>query len=290
MTGFFRQPNVVARDYFLLKEYIVSNRSAEFIRKNPVLAEEIRNSRAVELICFNPRTEEHLQLIRRNTLTVQYKLKELQAIDKQIILGLAVGFAAFTLSWLLPFSTIAMLGIAYSAYQMGLRKQAYLEYTEVLENLGLCCQWAMGEDGFVPADPDARARLIACPDIQNMMKVLYPLVSPTIVAEFIDDDIESEFVTACSNLHEHGAVVDSITLDRDQTSLYYSVYGYHEGSPLAIAGGIGYTARNAYIASKNYFFSLSQERAPSSDSAGRAAVPPAADDAPVLSRAPSSSM
>lgn len=207
---------------------------------------------------FNLNDALHTNLILSSAQSVTEKLAELQHIDKQIALGYATGVSAFVLSYLLPFSTIAIAGFTYGAYYMGRRQQAYVEYNFALQNLIRCCIWALGET--------KNANLKNCKAITEMMNVLDPLVDEKTLRDCIDNSVENELV---QNKKESIQAFGQ-HLKREQADLYFKMYGYKQGGFIAIFEAVSYAILTAFAACKNMISDKVAEEVPAGALAARA--------------------
>lgn len=201
-------------------------------------------------IKFNPEDLQHQTLLTECTRSVQEKLHSLQTIDKKIVIGFSLGILALGLSWILPVNVVAVGAFAYAAYQLGRRKQAYIEYTQALENLVKCCIWTLGQ-----VEKDS---ITNHPAVKGMIDVLAPVTSAQQLRDFIDDRVEDGFVEQAEETKKQTELLDQ-HLNQEQADLYYKIYGYQQGSILAILKGIGYIIKNGFKTVKEACFGSSSE-------------------------------
>lgn len=192
---------------------------------------------------FNPNDPAHIELLEDCTRSVQQTLKSLQAIDIKITIGFALGTTALGLSYLLPFlSLAAVAGFAYSAYQIGLRKHVYTEYTDALENLAKCCIWTLGEVSSKAVTENEA--------VKAMINTLAPVTSEQQLRDFIDDKVENQFIKQADHVKEELTFAD-YHLNQEQNRLYFKIYGYKQGNFLDILQGVGYAIKNGFNALKD---------------------------------------
>jgi len=196
---------------------------------------------------FNPDDMAHKNLVSECTQSVSDRLKALQQIDIKITIGFSLGSAALLASYFLPFWPIAIVGFAYGAYQMGRRKQAYVEYTSALENLAKCCIWTLGE---VSAEEAHNKKIMNTPEITRMIDTLAPLTNTQQLRDFIDDKVEDDYIEEANAVKKEMTLFDK-HLDEEKVDLYFKIYGYKQGGFLAVLSGIGYAIKNAAVTIKN---------------------------------------
>jgi hypothetical protein len=207
---------------------------------------------------FNPDDVLHIQLVDDCTSDVKVKLKALQDIDKKMTIGFTIGISSLGLSWLFPvLGIVATAGLAYGAYQLGKRQQAYIEYEAALENLARCCIWTLGE---VPATEAKDHHIEGNTAVQGMIQTLAPLTNAQQLRDFIDDKIEDGVVEEAQKMKQETTVFD-MHLDKKKEELYFNIYGYKQGGFLAILKGIGYAIQNAFSSAKAAFTSKEPEAA-----------------------------
>ena len=201
---------------------------------------------------FNPNDLQHIKLVSDCALSVRDRLNNLQEIDKKITAGLSFGIAALSLSYFLPFSFLAAGGFIYSAYQMGRRRHAYVEYTSALENLSKCCIWTLGE---IPQEIIKQTEIIENLAIKEMIITLAPLTSAQQLRDFIDDKVEDEIVIESDKIKSDTTLFDQ-HLDKEKMDLYFKIYGYKQGGFLSILEGVAYAIKNGFIALKTAVVSM----------------------------------
>ncbi|WED43786.1 hypothetical protein [Legionella cardiaca] len=192
-------------------------------------------------ITFNPKDTAHTKLIDDCTRLVKEKLTALQAMDIKITTSFSLGTIALGLSWFLPLSLLAGGCFAYGAYQMGQRKYAYAEYTEALENLARCCHWTLGEV--------RDESILNNPSIEEMRKVLAPLMNEQQLRDFIDDKVEDKIIEEAETTKQDTTFFEH-RLNPEENQLYFKIYGYQQGTFLDILKGIGYAIRNSFMSLK----------------------------------------
>ena len=201
-------------------------------------------------ILFNAVDSAHTQLLADCTLAVKQKLSALQAVDKKVLIGFSVGTAAFALSYLLPFGTIALGAFAYGAYQLGQRERAYIEYKNALENLIGCCKWSLGTV--------ADKTIINNGCIRDMIITLAPLTNELQLRDYIDDKYEDVFMKQADTTKAHTSVMN-YPLNQEEATLYYKIYGYEQGGAMAMLEGLKYAIVNGFNALKRKVTSPSTE-------------------------------
>lgn len=192
-------------------------------------------------IVYNPADISHTELLNGCVSQVKQKLGALQAIDKNALIGFALGTAAFGLSYILPLGVVAIAGFAYGAYQLGLRERANIEYKSALANLIRCCQWSLGEV--------TNTAVINSAAVKNMITTLAPLTNEAQLREYIDDQYEDIFVKEADDSRKHTSVMD-YPLNQEEATLYYKIYGHEQGGALAILQGLKYAIINGFHALK----------------------------------------
>ena len=194
---------------------------------------------------FNLDDRQHVQLVSNCTQLVRDKLQNLHRIDKNITSGLAVGSAAFILSYLLPFGLVAIAGFAYSAYHFGQRQNAYAEYNSALENLAGSCVWTF--NGL--EDMQKLNAIIDNENIQLMMGTLAPLTNEDQIRTFVDDDKVERCIAEMKRFKQDVTFHD-YPIDPDK---YFKMYGYEQGHTLSVLGGIVYAIQTGFRALKEAF-------------------------------------
>ncbi|WP_157058187.1 hypothetical protein [Legionella adelaidensis] len=192
---------------------------------------------------FSIKNQIHVELINKCSLQVEQRLLKLQSIDKKILIGFALGTGAFLLSWLLPLTTVAMIGFAYGAYQLGLRQNAFSEYSLALENLANCCVWSLGD-----VATGGGTELLNHTTIKNMIKTLGPLTNPNgqDLKDFIDDDIETQIIEDVQKIRSE-MEVEGYRLTPEQQNIVYNAYGYKKGGPLNILMAVVFAIKNSFF-------------------------------------------
>lgn len=196
----------------------------------------------------------HKELISECTLSVKRTLANLQEIDKRMTAGFTAGIAALAISWILPiFVPLAIAGLAYGAYQLGKRQQAYIEYKNALENSIECCDWSLGKitrenyDAYMKNDDLGNKSPVA-----SMIDTLGPLTTTEQLNKLIDDAVEKDANKEAQPSREHIQLFDN-ELDKEKRDLYSKIYGYEQGGFLAVLQGVGYAIQNAFLEAKKYF-------------------------------------
>ena len=236
---------------------------------NPlVLDETILVSYQAKKVKFDPKDDQHKDLVTRCAAAVRQKLSALQTIDIKMTAGFALGTAALLLSYILPFSIVATVAFAYGSYQLAKRQQAYLDYTYALENLSKCCIWSLSEVNDLEAHNHAITNNEA---IREMIDTLAPLTSTQQLRDFIDDKIEDELVKEANQVREHVTLFDK-HLDKEKADLYFKVYGYKQGGFLAIMEGMGFAIKNAFTSLANTISSKFSSRSEPEPETATAAV------------------
>lgn len=198
-------------------------------------------------LAFNPQDLVHLSLIENCAVDLSIHLRRVQAIDKQIVAALALGFSALALSTLLPVGIIAVTSIAYAAYAYGTRQTAYKEYQQALDNLVKCCIWSLGQV------EDQGIRNLA--QINLMIETLAPLTSENQLRDFIDDAVEEGFVQDAEEIRARVVAFDE-RLNQEQVGLFYGLYGYQQGSFSQVFNGLRYIVAEGFRTLKEKVQSL----------------------------------
>ncbi len=193
---------------------------------------------------FKPDNPDHIKLISQCKDLLLQKLNDLHAIDIKMLAGFTVGVAAFALSWLLPFTAVAIAGFAYGAYQLGVRQHAYKEYSDTLETLKDICNWTLNDSNM---QVEALNQTMKNQTICEMAEVLTTLMNEEQLRAVIRDDIEEVYVNqAHQNDEEDVRVQGYKLLDATQTkNLKFAVYGMEQGGILDILQGLGHAIQNA---------------------------------------------
>ena len=199
-------------------------------------------------ISFDPTSFIYPRLVTEATSEVTRKLDALKKIDANMMMGFALGAAAFTLSWILPFTTIAIAGFAYGAYHLGLRQNAYNDYAESLEALKQVCDWTLNMHNVQKATANMK-----CEPVKNMMALLVTLMNETQLRDVLNDKIEDQFVAQAKQNNGKEVQVQGLKLlDAEQAkNLNFKVYGYEQGGFLAVLQGIGYAIRSGFYGLKD---------------------------------------
>lgn len=200
---------------------------------------------------FNPTDIQHNNLISDCAQSVRDRLEIVQAIDKKIIIGFTVGTGAFVASaFFSVFGIAAIAGFAYGAYQVAQRQHAYAKYTHALENLAKACVWSLGDLG---SDQTRKNDIKSSHAVQEMIATLAPLTSSEQLLEFIDKSAGALYDKDADKFREEINIFDE-HLDKEKADLYYKIYGYEQGGPMAFAQGINYIFKKSWQTIKNFIY------------------------------------
>ena len=240
---------------------------ALFKKLSTQLGEHRTTLAEISQIPFNHTVPDHTKLVDECTQVVKEKLRALQLVDKKMTIGFSLGVAALSLSWLFPvLGIVATAGIAYGAYQLGKRQQAYLEYETALENLSQCCVWCLGK---VPPAEAKTHEIVTNASVQEMIKTLAPITSAQQLNEFVDVTVKAEVGAAADHTRKEQTVFDH-HLDKEKADLYFNIYGYKQGGFLAILKGIGYAIKSTFTSVAESFSSKESSSKVESSEPGKA--------------------
>ena len=187
---------------------------------------------------FDAATHSHNDLINKCSKEVTKTLKELQNIDKKILIGTCLTLGAFGLSFIFPMGMLVTAGLAFTAYQFGQRQSAYKNYEDALINIRDCCKWSLGSISRQSGYMKDHAPLT------NMMKVMSPLFNEQQLRDYIDDKYEDFFIKKAEDETKDITVMDH-KLDAQEKDLFSKVYGFEQGGIVAIFEGISHVIANA---------------------------------------------
>lgn len=219
--------NFTSKEHIELKEMIT----------NPLfnqLTELSSDTKA--LYKFDGKNIAHLNVIKDCTRIAQQKLEDSMAIDKKAALSFLFGVVAQATAFL-PFSwIIAPLAFMYTGYLIKERIPAYDEYTQSIDNLVRCADWALNKT-------DTNSEDINLDDIKEMLKLLKQVMTKEqLKGVIVDGDLENEFLatalieekllTTNYTPEEFGAALEFSDVEKQKT-LAYTVYGYMQGGSLA---------------------------------------------------------
>lgn len=172
----------------------------------------------------------HLSIITNCIAQIYEKQQLVKSIDKKAAAALTIGTAALVFSFI-PFNwAVTIAGFSYGFYQLGLRDNAYKEYTQALEDLKQCCNWALNHtDATVVRDN------LVNPTVMNILPALAPLMSQTELKHVLHDEIENNLIK------ETG-----IDFEKQNHTFEYKLYGYKQGSFKDVMNGILYAIQNAF--------------------------------------------
>ena len=177
----------------------------------------------------------HNDLINLCSKEVTKRLQELQNIDKKILIGTCLTLGACGLSFIFPMGILVTAGLAYTAYQFGLRQNAYKNYEDALRNIANSCVWSLGHVAAKFMQSHA--------PLNDMMKVMRPLFNEQQLRDYIDDKYEDIFIQRADKDAKDVTVMDH-KLDEQEKNLFSKVYGFEQGGVAAILEGIGHVIAN----------------------------------------------
>ncbi len=193
---------------------------------------------------FNLQDQNHLDILKNCTASVNQHLPVLQSRDIHIAIGFGVAVGALILSAFVPFGlTIALAGVAYGAYFLGGRDEPYNKFNAALEELAHCCDWALSD--IMSTDKFKND------DIKAMLKTLAPLVTKEDLVIIMGSDDEANRVIkaledlSAQELLDHEEAISNQTpaspLNLPKPVPYklatkhdinYNLYGYKQGGSL----------------------------------------------------------
>lgn len=179
---------------------------------------------------FSPDNQDHLKLIEKCVKTIQEKQHVVKAIDKKAAAALTIGTAALVFSFI-PFNwAVTIAGFSYGFYQLGLRDNAYKEYTQALEELKQCCNWALND-----TDVNVVRENLKNPTVQTILPTLARLMNKQELKNVLNDEIENNLITETK-----------IDFDKQNHTFEYKLYGYKQGSFKDVMNGILYAIQNVF--------------------------------------------
>lgn len=183
---------------------------------------------------FDLINDNNLAFLTESTITFKNKFDELQDLDRNIILGLAIGTTAFALSSLLPFGVPASIaGFGYSAYYIGKREAVAKEYRVALSDAVKCLTWALSQ---------ATVDVQECQQVDALFEVLSPLMSEEQIRDAIDNQVEEQYIIKAN---DKLVVLFDRPLSKQEKALVYGIYGYEQGGVLDVGKGLWYLACQA---------------------------------------------
>ena len=156
-----------------------------------------------------------------------------------MIRGFSVGTAAYVLSYLLPFTTVAIAGIGYGCWYLHARQTAAMEYAQALENLISCYTWTLGRKQAANIE-DA-----VC--INQMINALAPLTTNKQLLKIADTEYHGAISQKATAMRRQ-TVIDGHRLNKEEQDLCYGLYGYKQGGFFAVLQVISYLFRYSYSA------------------------------------------
>ncbi|KTC64931.1 Uncharacterised protein (plasmid) [Legionella adelaidensis] len=208
----------------------------EFFQKMDIHGKAV-DSYLLKHIPYDHEDKQHADLVVDCCDDVRKNLTKLQRIDKKIVVGLALASAASVVSFVFPiFSPLIMAGVAYAAYQFGLREKANDEYTRSIENLANCCKWTLGGE-------NASAPLLKNEDIADMLRTIGPITTKEQLRELVSSKIANQCIIQAK---QDIKFLDTPVSKEEHRNLFYAMYGYQQGGPLNIIKSLGFVIKNAF--------------------------------------------
>lgn len=184
----------------------------------------------LQTTAFSPSESEHIDTINKCIQTVHDKQQLVKSIDKKAAAALTIGTAALVFSFI-PFNwAVTIAGFSYGFYQLGLRDNAYKEYTQALEELKQCCNWALND-----TDVNVVRENLKNPTVQTILPTLARLMNKQELKNVLNDEIENNLITETK-----------IDFDKQNHTFEYKLYGYKQGSFKDVMNGILYAIQNAF--------------------------------------------
>lgn len=174
--------------------------------------------------------DKHLNIISECIAKVHEKQQLVKSIDKKAAAALTIGTAALVFSFI-PFNwAVTLAGFSYGFYQLGLRDNAYKEYTQSLEDLKQCCNWALNDTNI-----DTVRTNLNADNVKQILETLAPLMNKTELKHVLNDDIEDNLI-----------IETRIDFEKQNHTFEYKMYGYKQGSFKDVMNGILYAIQNAF--------------------------------------------
>lgn len=214
-----------------------------------ILSKKLENYLGVKTK-YNPNESAHKELLKASAIDLKKNLTKLTNLDKKIVLGFGVGVAAFMLSYLLPIGVIAVGAFAFCAYCFGLRSQVAKEYERNQKILYQSCKWSLGQIDSKDIDVIRQSD-----EVKLMIETLAPITSDKQLADVIDDQYELGFIHQANEVKselKESLFGQDYAFSKEESHLYYGIYGIGQGNPLDILKGLYYLSCKLATNVKNY--------------------------------------
>lgn len=203
---------------------------------NPITQDMLKMQSYRGKVNFSIDNPEHTQFITNCTTRAKQQLNTLQSIDLKVGVAFTIGIVALGFSWILPLTMIAGACFAFAAYQLGQRSDVYKNYTQTIETLAGCCDWSL--------QTNKNAENAKHPSLNEMLAFLAGHVTQQQLRDLINDKTEDRIIsemgeTSQSFLEQH--------IEKEQSVMYYKMYGYQQGSLLDVIQGIQFAITTAFL-------------------------------------------
>ncbi|HBI22351.1 MAG TPA: hypothetical protein DDY37_07210 [Legionella sp.] len=167
---------------------------------------------------FDREFPNHTNIITDLTNTARKKWLDVKAIDKEITVAFSLGIVA-SFSSFIPFNwLIAPMALIYTGYLAKERDTAYAEYTQAMQSLHRCCDWAVNQVSTTQGDMDLD-------QVKSMLGLLSQVMTKAQMEGIIADQFENEYFNTIGFNDESDAVKKE-TLD-------YKIYGFDQGGSIS---------------------------------------------------------
>lgn len=155
-------------------------------------AVKIEKTNALPTVEFNHNDPLHLELIQEKINTFSQALSRLQALDRNIVMGVAISSGCYIGSYVFPLVLVSIAGACLATWNAAMREQVSSAYRKVLRDLIEVYQWSMGKD-----TGNHREKL-AVKTLQDLIRVLGPWVSSDSIHTWTNADLKPSLLSFCS--------------------------------------------------------------------------------------------
>lgn len=193
-----------------------------FANKPAVKVEKIN---ALPSVAFNHKDPLHLELIQEKINSFSQALARLQALDRNIVMGAAIGTGCYIGSYVFPLVLVSIAGACLATWNTAMREQVLSAYRKALHDLIEVYQWSMGKD------TGNHWEKLAVKVLQDLILVLGPWVSSDSIHTWTNADLKPSLLSFCSRRKDIPEAFEmqliQFAAGTQTTSWEFRLYGEH---------------------------------------------------------------